>query len=57
MVAGSVPCAATGAVWTTNYHAAVAQAKREHKKILLNFTGSDWCVWCLPMAFYLFILH
>ncbi len=46
MVAGSVPCAATGAVWTTNYNAAVAQAKREHKKILLNFTGSDWCGWC-----------
>ena len=34
------------AVWTTDYAAAVKQAKAENKKILLNFTGSDWCVNC-----------
>jgi thioredoxin-related protein len=33
-------------VWTTDYAAAVQQAKAENKKILLNFTGSDWCVNC-----------
>jgi thiol:disulfide interchange protein len=38
--------AAQAAAWTENYAAAVAQAKKEHKMILLDFTGSDWCIWC-----------
>jgi len=32
--------------WTDNYAKAVEQAKTEHKKVLLDFTGSDWCGWC-----------
>ncbi|HEV7401628.1 MAG TPA: thioredoxin family protein [Chthoniobacteraceae bacterium] len=32
--------------WTANLEAAKAQAKKENKKILLDFTGSDWCIWC-----------
>lgn len=32
--------------WGTNYKDALAQAAKEHKKILLDFTGSDWCSWC-----------
>lgn len=32
--------------WTSNLEAAKAQAKKENKKILLDFTGSDWCIWC-----------
>ncbi len=32
--------------WSENYDAAVAQAKASHKTVLLDFTGSDWCVWC-----------
>jgi uncharacterized protein YyaL (SSP411 family) len=38
--------AARAAEWTEDYASAVAQAKKEHKMILLDFTGSDWCVWC-----------
>jgi uncharacterized protein YyaL (SSP411 family) len=38
--------AARAADWTEDYAAAVAKAKKEHKLILLDFTGSDWCVWC-----------
>jgi thioredoxin-related protein len=38
--------AAQAADWTDNYAAAVAQAKKEHKMLLLDFTGSDWCIWC-----------
>jgi uncharacterized protein YyaL (SSP411 family) len=38
--------AAKAAEWTEDYAAAAAQAKKEHKMILLDFTGSDWCVWC-----------
>ena len=32
--------------WQTDYAGALAQARRENKHVLLNFTGSDWCVWC-----------
>jgi len=46
---GAVVPASAAAVWTTNYPAAVAQAKKEHKKILLYFTGSDWCSWCIQL--------
>jgi uncharacterized protein YyaL (SSP411 family) len=38
--------AARAAEWTEDYASAVAQAKKEHKMILLDFTGSDWCIWC-----------
>jgi protein disulfide-isomerase len=32
--------------WTTDYAAALHQAKTGKKKVLLFFTGSDWCGWC-----------
>ncbi len=32
--------------WTTDFKAAQAKAKKESKYLLVNFTGSDWCVWC-----------
>ena len=35
--------------WTTDYAKAVARAKSENKAILLDFTGSDWCGWCMKM--------
>ena len=38
-----------GEGWTTNYPKALEQAKTENKPILLDFTGSDWCGWCMKM--------
>ncbi len=32
--------------WETDFEAAKARAVKEHKTILMNFTGSDWCGWC-----------
>jgi len=32
--------------WSTDYKAAVAQAKAQNKLVLLHFTGSDWCPSC-----------
>lgn len=29
-----------------NYQAALQQAAKEKKLLLLDFTGSDWCSWC-----------
>jgi thioredoxin-related protein len=32
--------------WATDLPEALKQAKAEHKIVLLDFTGSDWCMWC-----------
>lgn len=32
--------------WLDDFEKAKVQAKAEGKKILLDFTGSDWCGWC-----------
>jgi len=32
--------------WLTSVPDAKAQAKKENKLVLLDFTGSDWCGWC-----------
>jgi thioredoxin-related protein len=35
--------------WETNFEKAKATATKEHKYILLNFSGSDWCGPCIRM--------
>jgi len=37
------------APWLSDYNAALAQARTSHKPVLLDFTGSDWCPWCIKM--------
>jgi len=32
--------------WVRNWGDAQAQAKKDNKDLLINFTGSDWCGWC-----------
>jgi len=38
--------AAEDVAWSTNYKAALAQAKAQNRHVFLFFTGSDWCGWC-----------
>ncbi|MEJ0090397.1 MAG: thioredoxin family protein [Limisphaerales bacterium] len=33
--------------WGTDVPKALAQAKTDKKMVLLDFTGSDWCGWCI----------
>ncbi|GAT34553.1 thioredoxin-related protein [Terrimicrobium sacchariphilum] len=40
---------AAEADWQTDYKAALAQAAKEKKSVLLDFTGSDWCGWCIKL--------
>lgn len=40
-------CAAGG--WDDDYAKALARAKTEKKLVLLDFTGSDWCGWCIRL--------
>jgi thioredoxin-related protein len=35
--------------WLTDFDAAKAKAKSDHKLVLLEFTGSDWCSYCKLM--------
>lgn len=37
---------AATADWGTDYAAALKRAAAEKKPVLLDFTGSDWCIWC-----------
>ncbi len=36
--------------WETSFEKAKAVAQAEKKDILLNFTGSDWCGWCIRLG-------
>ncbi len=40
---------AAEAVWLTDYEAALKKAAVEKKPLLLDFTGSDWCGWCIKL--------
>lgn len=35
--------------WLTNFAQAQAFAQSSQRKMLLNFTGSDWCGWCIRL--------
>jgi thioredoxin-related protein len=37
------------AEWSTDYDAALKLARATHRPILLDFTGSDWCGWCMKL--------
>jgi thioredoxin-related protein len=43
---GAVSARADSA-WGTNYKKAQEEAKASNKLVLLNFTGSDWCGYCI----------
>ena len=36
-------------LWTQDFAAAKARAKAEKKDLLVDFTGSDWCGWCIKL--------
>lgn len=41
--------------WTTDYGAALQQAKAENKLVFINFTGSDWCPYCFSLRDEVFV--
>ena len=49
MLAATLLWQAYGAesTWLTDLPKAEAQAKAEGKIVLMDFTGSDWCGWCI----------
>jgi thioredoxin-related protein len=35
--------------WLTDLPTALGRARKENKVVLLDFTGSDWCGWCMKL--------
>jgi protein disulfide-isomerase len=48
-LAFSSACARVDQAWTTDYKHAQQEAKANHKLLLLDFTGSDWCGFCFQL--------
>ncbi len=38
-----------GEGWLTDFTKAQEQAKQQNRPILMDFTGSDWCGWCVKL--------
>jgi thioredoxin-related protein len=36
-------------LWQTNFEDAKTKAKADNKLLLVDFTGSDWCGWCIKL--------
>lgn len=43
----SPACARAESGWITDYKKAQEEAKAAHKLVLVDFTGSDWCGFCI----------
>ncbi len=41
---------AFSASWSTDLGSAQSRAYAENRFVLVNFTGSDWCPWCIRLA-------
>lgn len=40
---------AAGEGWSSDFEAAKKQAAEQKKDLLIDFTGSDWCGWCIKL--------
>lgn len=49
LVCATLPALGAQVEWLTDVEAAQARARRESKFVLLDFTGSDWCGWCMKL--------
>ena len=45
----ALPKDKAGSVWLTSMEQAMAAAKKAERPILVDFTGSDWCGWCIRL--------
>ncbi len=39
----------SAAPWLNDYSQALKTAKAQNKSVLADFTGSDWCSWCMKL--------
>ena len=50
LLLGTAALAVATPGWLSSYDQALKFAKKSKRPILLNFTGSDWCIWCKRMG-------
>jgi thioredoxin-related protein len=48
-VLGTISLQAQELYWETNVNKAIEVSKKTKKPLLLFFTGSDWCGWCIRL--------
>jgi thioredoxin-related protein len=48
-ILGAGTLLAGGEGWVQNFETAKATAAKEKKDLLIDFTGSDWCGWCIKL--------
>ena len=48
-IAQWVAVSVSGDIWSTDYETALRKAKEENRHVLVDFTGSDWCGWCIRL--------
>jgi thioredoxin-related protein len=46
---GTLPAFAGKSGWDDDYSKALAEAAKDKKMVLLDFTGSDWCGYCIKL--------
>jgi len=46
---GEPAAAAESTLWLTNYEQALKVATEKNRPVLVDFTGSDWCGWCIKL--------
>lgn len=49
LFAGSFAVEAQELVWHTNINKAIEISNKQSKPLMLFFTGSDWCGWCIRL--------
>lgn len=49
LVFGSMTTQAQELTWETNVNKAIEVSNKTNKPLLLFFTGSDWCGWCIRL--------
>jgi protein disulfide-isomerase len=47
LLAAALICPAFAGGWSDDYKASLATAAQDHKNVLLDFTGTGWCSWCV----------
>ena len=48
-VMAAIPAMASGNGWLTNFDEAKEEAAAKNLPILADFSGSDWCGWCIKL--------
>ena len=45
----AVPASEPNSIWLTDFQQAKKEAKEKNLPILVDFSGSDWCGWCIKL--------